>query len=131
MSAFSFASVCCASVVVMALGCATATTNHYRPAIASQEQCCDRLADPNARNACRGEIPRTQDEASPINQETFQCVAKHFSCDPTTGRATRDSAQSAARLPERPGIDAAGAQRDAGAEVTAARLLDKGETNVR
>ena len=93
MSAFSSIRMLCVGVV-MALGCATAATSSYRPAIASQEQCCDKLADPNARNSCRGEIPRTQDEASPINQETFQCVQRHFSCDPTTGRATRESAQS-------------------------------------
>ena len=63
------------------------------PRSSSQEQCCNRLADPNAQHACLADIPRTQDETSPINQETFQCVEKHFSCDPATGRATRDSAQ--------------------------------------
>jgi hypothetical protein len=73
--------------------CATTDTNHVRPAVANQEQCCRRLADPTAQQACLVDIPRTQDEASPINQETFQCVAKHFVCDPATGRATRDSAQ--------------------------------------
>ena len=49
--------------------------------------------DANAQQACLVDIPRTQDEASAINQETFQCVSKHFICDPATGRATRDSAQ--------------------------------------
>jgi hypothetical protein len=73
--------------------CATTDTNHYKPALVSQEQCCNRLADANAKQACLADIPRTQDEASNINQETFQCVEKHFSCDPATGRATRDSAQ--------------------------------------
>ena len=73
--------------------CATADVNHYKPALASQEQCCNRVADPNAKQACLADIPRTQDEASTINQETFQCVEKHFTCDPATGRATRDSAQ--------------------------------------
>jgi hypothetical protein len=80
--------------VLTALGCATAATNHYKPAVVAQEQCCDRLADPNARNTCRGEIPRTQDESSAINQETFQCVERHFDCDAATGRATRASAQA-------------------------------------
>jgi hypothetical protein len=79
---------------VMLAGCATTATSAYGPAIVSQEQCCDRLADPNARNTCRGEIPRTQDEASPINQETFQCVQRNFKCDAATGRATRESAQA-------------------------------------
>ena len=78
-------------VTVGAVGaCATTDTNHYKPALVSQEQCCNRLADANAKQACLADIPRTQDEASTINQETFQCVEKHFSCDPTTGRATRD-----------------------------------------
>jgi hypothetical protein len=73
--------------------CATSDVNHYKPALASQQQCCDRLADVNAKQACLTDIPRTQDESSTINQETFQCVEKHFTCDPATGRATRDSAQ--------------------------------------
>ena len=76
-----------------AASCATTNANHYRPALASQESCCKGLADPNARNACLADIPRTQDEASAINQETFQCIERHFRCDPATGRATRESAQ--------------------------------------
>jgi hypothetical protein len=77
----------------LAEGCATSDTSHYKTALASQQSCCDKLADANAKQACLADIPRTQDEASSINQETFQCVAKHFSCDPATGRASRDSAQ--------------------------------------
>src|SRR5262245_53838694 len=73
--------------------CATTDTNHYRPALQAQELCCNRVADTNAKQACLADIPRTQDETSQINQETFQCVERHFSCDPMTGRATRDSAQ--------------------------------------
>ena len=80
-------------IVGSVAGCATTDTNHYKPALVSQEQCCNRLADANAKQACLADIPRTQDEASTINQETFQCVEKNFSCDPATGRATRDSAQ--------------------------------------
>jgi hypothetical protein len=81
------------SLTVFGSACATTDTNVYRPAIANQEQCCQKLADPNAQHACLADIPRTQDETSPINQETFQCVVKHFACDPASGRATRDSAQ--------------------------------------
>ena len=81
------------SLLLGAGACATTDTNHYKPALASQQQCCDRLADANAKQACLTDIPRTQDESSTINQETFQCVEKHFTCDPATGRATRDSAQ--------------------------------------
>ena len=81
------------SLAVLGPACATTDTNHYRPAVVNQEQCCRKLADANAQQACLVDIPRTQDETSAINQETFQCVAKHFDCDPATGRATRDSAQ--------------------------------------
>jgi hypothetical protein len=81
------------SLVAAASACATTATNHYRPAVANQEACCHRLGDPNAQHACLADIPRTQDEASSINQETFQCVERFFACDPMTGRATRDSAQ--------------------------------------
>ena len=82
------------SLAAAALGaCATTDTNHYRPALANQESCCHRLTDPNTQRACLAEIPRTPDETSPINQETFQCVEKYFACDAQTGRATRDSAQ--------------------------------------
>lgn len=75
------------------VSCATTDANHYRPALANQEQCCHKLGDQNAQHACLADIPRTQDETSPINQETFQCVEKHFTCDSATGRATRESAQ--------------------------------------
>jgi hypothetical protein len=85
------------SLLAVSLGlvgaCATSDTSHYKTALAKQDQCCNGLADANAKQACLADIPRTQDEASSINQETFQCVAKHFACDPATGRASRDSAQ--------------------------------------
>ena len=89
----SFSGLLMLSLAALASACATTDTNHYRPAVANQEQCCRRLGDANAQQACLVDIPRTQDEASSINQETFQCVAKHFVCDSATGRATRDSAQ--------------------------------------
>ena len=79
--------------MIAAAGCATTDANHYKGALTSQELCCNRLGDANAKQACLADIPRTQDESSNINQETFQCVEKHFTCDPATGRATRDSAQ--------------------------------------
>ncbi len=79
--------------LIAGAACATTDTNHYKPALASQEQCCNGLRDANAKQACLADIPRTQDEASTINQETFQCVQAYFACDHATGRATRDSAQ--------------------------------------
>ena len=81
------------SLMVGAAACASTDVNHYKTALGSQEQCCNRVADANAKQACLADIPRTQDEASTINQETFQCVQNNFTCDPATGRATRESAQ--------------------------------------
>jgi hypothetical protein len=46
--------------MLTAAGCATTDVNHYKPALASQEQCCNRLADPNAKQACLAEIPAQQ-----------------------------------------------------------------------
>ena len=79
--------------LVAVAACATTDANHYRPALANEEACCHRVGDPNGQRACLADIPRTQDETSSINQETFQCVERNFVCDPATGRATRDSAQ--------------------------------------
>jgi hypothetical protein len=79
---------------VTAASCATTNANYYRPALAAQESCCKGLTDPGARNACLADVPRTQDEASSINQETFSCVQRNFRCDPATGRATHESAQA-------------------------------------
>jgi hypothetical protein len=78
---------------VLGAACASTQTNHYRTALGEQERCCQGLVNPSAREACLADVPRTQDEGSPINQETFQCVARNFRCDSTTGRATRESAQ--------------------------------------
>ena len=36
------------------------------PALANPEGCCNRLADPSAKQACLADIPRTQDEAAAI-----------------------------------------------------------------
>jgi hypothetical protein len=80
-------------VAVLASACATTQTNYYRTTLVDQDKCCRGLADPAARNACLADLPRTQDETSQINQETFQCVARHFKCDAATGKATRESAQ--------------------------------------
>jgi hypothetical protein len=81
------------TLLVTTGACATTDANHYKLALGNQEQCCNRLTDANQKQACLADIPRTQDDTSTINQETFQCVEKHFTCDPVTGRATRDSAQ--------------------------------------
>ena len=82
-----------AAAALLFTSCAT-TSNQYRASLASTESCCNRLADPAARNACLTDIPRPQgDEMSTLNQETFACVQRNFRCDGATGRATRESAQ--------------------------------------
>jgi len=82
-----------AAAALLFASCAT-TTNQYRASLASTESCCNRLANPAARNACLTDIPRPQgDEMSTLNQETFACVERNFRCDAATGHATRESAQ--------------------------------------
>ena len=83
----------CCLVLALVSACATGGATHYRNALTEQERCCQGLADAATRQACLAEIPRTDDPASDLNQETFQCVERHFQCNPTTGRATADSAQ--------------------------------------
>jgi hypothetical protein len=89
--------VAVALAAVAALGCGAAATNYYRTAVAKQEQCCDGLADAAAREACRAQILRVDSESAEstdVNQQTFECVDRHFRCDAATGRATQDSAQN-------------------------------------
>jgi hypothetical protein len=80
-------------IVVAASACASTGAAHYQNALSAEEQCCRGLRDPAARDSCLAEIPRTEDQSSTLNQETFACVERHFRCDVATGRATRDSAQ--------------------------------------
>jgi hypothetical protein len=83
-------------VFAAALLACGSTPNYYRRATAKQEQCCNRVGDPAAKSACLGEVPRLESvaaETTPTNQETFRCVDRHFACDASTGRATRESAQ--------------------------------------
>jgi len=81
----------------LACGAADTTPNHYAAAVNRQEQCCDGLADPAARDECRAQIRRVDSEAAAntdVNQQTFECVERYFQCDPATGRATQESAQA-------------------------------------
>ena len=69
----------------------------YRVALSKQEACCDALAEPAARDACRARLVRVGDkevEKTSINQATFGCVERHFVCDGSTGEATMASKQS-------------------------------------
>lgn len=86
-----------AAAFVGAAGCGGAAVNAYQSAMARQEQCCDRLADPSSATACRDAIPRVDSpaaETSDVNQDTFGCVDRYFECDASTGRATQPSAQA-------------------------------------
>lgn len=79
------------------LACGAAAQNYYQTAVAKQEDCCARLSDPAAATACREGILRVDNpaaEASSVNQETYRCVDRYFSCDAATGHATQPSAQS-------------------------------------
>ncbi len=91
--------VAAAALACSALGCGAAdtTVNYYTAAVNRQEQCCDGLAEPAARDECRANIRRVDSEAAAntdVNQQTFECVERYFQCDPATGRATQESAQA-------------------------------------
>ena len=85
--------VCCA-LALLACG----SRNHgdtYARGTTVQQQCCDGLAG-DARDRCLTDIVRIDDKAvatSSANQQTYACVAAHFTCDPATGHATQASAQ--------------------------------------
>jgi hypothetical protein len=77
--------------------CGGSDTNHYRTARSIEEKCCDKVSTADGRQQCRDEIPVLADsslEQNRLNQETFECVAEYFVCDPATGRATQPSAQA-------------------------------------
>ena len=61
-----------------------------------QQACCEHLAG-GPRDQCLQSIVRVDDKevaTTSVNQQTYDCVVSHFTCDPTTGRPTRDSAQA-------------------------------------
>lgn len=61
-----------------------------------QQACCEHLSA-GARDQCLQGIVRVDDKEvakTSVNQQTYDCVVSHFTCDPTTGRPTRDSAQA-------------------------------------
>ena len=88
---------CIASLLCVSLvACSSSTTQYYGDAIQKQEHCCGQLADEGTRQACLSEIVRTEDarvQTLPENNDTYYCINTHFTCDPQSGRATRNSAQ--------------------------------------
>jgi hypothetical protein len=103
--------------MLTAAGCATTDVNHYKPALASQEQCCNRLAAglPGRNPAYAGRDVEHQSGNIPVRRETLLVRSGHRPGDAGFGAA-------AARLPERPRIDAASAQRDARRREVTARV---------
>ena len=68
----------------------------YARAESAQQQCCENLAG-DARAQCLAELPKVDDPAiakDTYNPQTYACVQDHFVCDPSTGRASKESAQA-------------------------------------
>lgn len=84
------------STILLAVACGGggAKGDTYARGTQVQEACCEKAP---GRDACLQQVVRVDDKAvagSPLNQQTFACVVDHFTCDPATGHATRDSAQA-------------------------------------
>jgi len=85
------------STILLAVACGGggAKGDTYARGTQVQEQCCEKLSA--GRDACLQQVVRVDDKTvagSSLNQQTFACVVEHFTCDPATGHATRDSAQA-------------------------------------
>ena len=77
-------------------GADPARTDSYAHAVQAEQACCEHLAG-GARDQCLSSLVKVDDpavRATPTNEQTFACVEDHFTCDASTGRATRDSAQA-------------------------------------
>ena len=87
------------ATTLLATLCACGGGKHddtYAKAQSAQQSCCEHLAGAD-RDRCLQQIVRVDqpDVAhSATNQSTFACVEEHFACDPHTGHATQQSAQS-------------------------------------
>jgi hypothetical protein len=60
------------------------------------EACCEQIQG-TARDQCLAAVPHVEDRGAAgtaTNQQTYACVVDHFTCDPSTGRATQPSAQA-------------------------------------
>src|SRR5687768_3302784 len=67
----------------------------YQQATSEQEACCENLQGAD-RDQCMQQIVRVDDPnvaKSSANQETYRCIERHFTCDPSTGHASQESAQ--------------------------------------
>ena len=71
-------------------------TDSYTKATSEQEACCEHLEGP-ARDECLGQIVRVDDPSvakTDANQDTYRCIEQNFTCDPSSGHATQESAQA-------------------------------------
>jgi hypothetical protein len=86
------------ALLALVVGCGGGASHKdaYARGTQVQESCCEHLAGPG-RDSCLQQIVRITDltvAGSSVNQSTFACVVDHFSCDATSGHATKDSAQA-------------------------------------
>jgi len=71
-------------------------TDTYARANDVQGACCEHLQG-GGRDQCLKGVVRIDDTAiarHEINQATYSCVVDHFTCDPSTGHPTQQSAQA-------------------------------------
>lgn len=83
-------------VALVACGAPASQSDTHAKATDVQGACCENL-EGAGRDQCLREIVRADDPAvagTRTNQATFDCVAEHFTCNPSTGRATQASAQA-------------------------------------
>ncbi len=93
-----FATLCLLLLATALAACGGAShTGTYQHAVSKQEACCNGQADSAARQSCLDHIVRVDDpevQKSDANLATYSCIERHFTCDPATGSATKESAQA-------------------------------------
>lgn len=86
-----------AAALASATGCGGGSKGDtYAKATSAQQACCEHLQG-TARDQCLQQIIRVDDPEvakTGANQATYACVEDHFVCDPSTGHATKESAQA-------------------------------------
>jgi hypothetical protein len=88
--------VALAIAAVAACGGGGKKTDTYARANDVQGTCCEHLKG-DGRDQCLKGIVRIDDGAiahHDVNQATYACVVDHFTCDPSTGHPTQQSAQA-------------------------------------
>jgi hypothetical protein len=86
----------CIAIAVTACGHHHASNASYAQATNDEQTCCEHLSG-SGRDSCLSSIVRVKepgDATVEANERTYACMAEHFSCDATTGHATKTSAQA-------------------------------------